>query len=138
MFSNKISLNQSSFEEFAKKVLNKGKVSEPVVKTASKKEDKQETTNAGEVEAKLVNTPEVCECKVKKEKGTKKDSQETTEAGKVESKLVNKPEKKEETKEASSVKFVKIGKLNSKQKSFFRAFWGNIYPKEYVEAMLAD
>jgi len=145
-YTNKIELQQGNFKDFVKKTLNPTK---PTIKTASvkvaevkkvaKKEDAQQTTDAGKVEGKLVNNPKPCGCKTKKApaKG-KADAQETTDAGKVEGKLVNKPEAKKEAAIASSTRFIKLSKLNSKQKSYFKAFWGNLFGADYAEAMCAD
>jgi len=57
-------------------------------------------------------------------------------------------EEDEEEKEASEDvnlieastggKFVKLSKLNDKTRSFLRDYWRNLYPEEYVDAMLAD
>ena len=41
-----------------------------------------------------------------------------------------------ESKEASSVKFVKIANLTDKQKGVFRKYWSNIWPKEFIDAVL--
>jgi len=41
-----------------------------------------------------------------------------------------------ESKEASSVQFVKIANLTDKQKGVFRKYWSNIWPKEFIDAVL--
>lgn len=54
-------------------------------------------------------------------------------------------DKDEETKEADTkeqkqekVAFVKIANLDEKTKSWLRDYWSQLYPPEYVDAMLAD
>lgn len=47
-------------------------------------------------------------------------------------------EKKEQKKEASSSQFVKIAKLNKASKDLLRAEFEAIYPKDFVDAMLAE
>ena len=39
-------------------------------------------------------------------------------------------------KSASSVQFVKIANLTDKQKSVFRTYWSNIWPKSFIDAVL--
>jgi hypothetical protein len=39
-------------------------------------------------------------------------------------------------KKASSVRFVKIANLTEKQKGVFRDYWSNIWPKEFIDAVL--
>jgi uncharacterized protein (DUF4415 family) len=41
-----------------------------------------------------------------------------------------------ESKEASSIQFVKIANLTDKQKGVFRKYWSNIWPKEFIDAVL--
>ena len=39
-------------------------------------------------------------------------------------------------KSASSVQFVKIANLTDKQKTVFRTYWSNIWPKSFIDAVL--
>jgi hypothetical protein len=34
-------------------------------------------------------------------------------------------------------KFVKIANLTEKQKSHFRKYWDNVWPKDFIEALLS-
>ncbi len=45
---------------------------------------------------------------------------------------------KVETKVASSPKWVKVAKLTAEQKTKLRDVWGKVYPKDYLDAWLAD
>lgn len=44
----------------------------------------------------------------------------------------------DQKKASKSTKFVKIANLDDKTKSFLRKYWESLYPKEYVDAMIAD
>jgi len=57
---------------------------------------------------------------------------------KTEKKEVTKVEVKAEEKKASVHKWVKISNLDSKTKNAWKAYWKNLYPTEYVDAMFAD
>jgi hypothetical protein len=41
-----------------------------------------------------------------------------------------------EEKKASSVRFIKVANLTDKQKGVFREYWSNIWPKEFIDAVL--
>jgi len=40
--------------------------------------------------------------------------------------------------EASSPTFVKVAKLDAKTRTMLKSYWNNLYPAEYVDAMLTD
>ena len=66
------------------------------------------------------------------------DANKKTEVGGSKS-APKKEEKKEEKKDAAqAVRFVKISKLNGPTKAMLRKYWANLYPTEYVDAMLAE
>jgi hypothetical protein len=152
--SSKINLKPTKFSDFVKQFSE----SEKVVKTASVKvaeKDEAETSGQPQAEAKLVNHPE--KPKAGKATGTaKKESDEAETSGQpqAEAKLVNHPkvvaetvvetkteEKPVETKVANTIKvarYVKISKLDAKTKTWLKAYWSNLYPVEYVDAMLAE
>jgi hypothetical protein len=73
-----------------------------------------------------------CKCKKDGEKGKEEDcGGEGEKPCKAESKV---EAKKAEVK----MEFVKIANLDGKNKSWLRKFWRQLYPEQYVDAMLAD
>jgi hypothetical protein len=149
--SSKINLKPTKFSDFVKQ-FSETKVasSEKVVKTASVKvaeKDEAETSGQPQAEAKLINHPE--KPKAKKTETAKKEPDEAETSGQpqAEAKLTNHPkvvaktkieEKPAETKTTKVARYVKISKLDAKTKTWLKAYWGNLYPTEYVDAMLAD
>jgi len=115
----------------------------------SKKEEEKEATTdeskkeaSGKCDCGCDNCPE-CECK---SCSASADSS-VKEAGKLPDALkehqFKAKEDKEDTdesgeKEASSRKFVKVANLDSKSKTWLNEYWKNLYPPEYVDAMLSD
>jgi len=107
--------------------------------------DKSETKEATKKEDKDDETCKECEQKPCICAETKK---ETKEAGKDNSKnfgdkkaepFGKKDEKKDEEKDAAAKPgFVRIAKLNDDTRQWLRDYWRNLYPADYVEAMLAD
>lgn len=91
------------------------KVTEKVAKKEEKKEEEKEASK--ETTEKVAETEE-CEEK-EEEKCEEKEEEEDKEA--------NKP-----------IKFVKIATLDEKTKGWLRDYWSNIFPSEYVDAMLMD
>jgi len=84
----------------------------------------------------VTHTPDKC-CGAPTSKGD--DGSEGAKSGKAESKAEPKTEeKKEEKKEASSRRMTRIANLDSKTKAEWKKYWGNLFPKEYVDAMFAD
>ena len=47
-------------------------------------------------------------------------------------------DKKDDNKEASSMEFVKLANLDSKNKSFLAEYWRTLFGDEYVNAIIAD
>lgn len=148
--SNKISLAPArSLSEIVKAA----QVKAATVKTASVKEEPKvetevkvacegESSGQPEAEAKLVNHPKVEEGE-KKTTSTPKKGKEETEAPssgqpEAEAKLVNQPKVEGEKKATVTHKYVKIANLSPKQKEWLREYWSAIYPKAFVEAMIAD
>jgi len=151
--STRINMKPTSFADFVKKVTGKQVIkvasTQTVVKTAEKEKDEALTSGQPQAEAKLTNHPE----KPKGGKSTGKAKTEPAEAEtsgqpQAEAKLTNHPkvvaetkteEKKAEVKvEVKTARFVKISKLDPKSRTFLREFWLNLYPADYVEAMLAE
>ena len=96
---------------------------------------------SGVVETKKAEVDEAAEELVEEEDAAAGDEQEKesdtkTEVKKAESK---KTETKEDTKEAAQkTQFVKIAKMTPQTKNWLKNYWANIYPPEYVEAILAE
>ena len=147
--TNRINLNPGSFDDFVKKVLDGKKANEATVKTAStksavkvaaKEEEQGPDSGQPKAEAKLVNHPE----KPKAGKAGKVDDTTGPDSGQpaAEAKLTNHPEVQKEPygKKAaeSKPKFQKIAKLDGKTRAWLADYWKNLYPAEYVEAMLAE
>ena len=103
---------------------------ENVVKTAKKEECKV----CGKFPCECKEEEKDCMAETKVEVKAEAKVEEKKEA-KVEAKV---EEKKEVKAEAKKTQFVKIAKLTAESKKFLKEFWLNIYPPEYVEAMLAE
>jgi hypothetical protein len=111
----------------------------PEVKVAA---DKDEAESSGQLDVKA--NPQNCPELPKEEKSTSKptakkegDEAETSGQPQAEAKLQNNPQKPDE-KKASTPKFVKIAKLDPKTKAWLKDYWTNLYPAEYVDAMIQD
>ena len=76
----------------------------------------------------VTHTPDKC-CGAPTSKGD--DGSEGAKSGKSEA-------KSEEKKEAHSRRMTRIANLDSKTKAEWKKYWGNLFPKEYVDAMFAD
>ena len=116
--------------------------SEKVVKTAKVEEEKCEDCGKCPCECKEEEKKD-CTAEVKIEEKKVEAKVEVKKEEKVEDKAEEKVEAKVEAKkevvaEAKKVQFVKIAKLTAESKKFLKEFWLNIYPPEYVEAMLAE
>ena len=105
---------------------------EAAAEVEEKVAEKEEADTSGQpqAEAKLVNTPE------KENKGTtgKADNEEAEGSGQLEVEPLH--QKGREASETES--FVKLAKLDGKTREFLKKFWGNLYPADYVDAMLAE
>jgi len=72
------------------------------------------------------------------------ENKKTEATGKKSSNVEAKEEAKEDEKEDKTAsvgtngKFVRVSKLNDKTRSWLREYWLNLYPADYVDAMLAD
>lgn len=111
--------------------VTKEATSTKVVKTANKEEEEKcEDCGKCPCECKEEEKDCMAETKVEEKKAEVKVEEKKTEA-KVE-------EKTEKVAETNKVQFVKIAKLTAESKKFLKEFWLNIYPPEYVEAMLAE
>jgi len=91
--------------------------------------DEADSSGQPEAEAKLVNTPE----KGKRTKG-KSNNDEADSSGQLDVEPLH--QKGREASETES--FVKLAKLDGKTREFLKKFWGNLYPSDYVDAMLAE
>lgn len=80
----------------------------------------------------VTHTPDKC-CGAPTSKGD--DGSEGAKSGKSEAKS---EAKSEEKKEAHSRRMTRIANLDSKTKAEWKKYWGNLFPKEYVDAMFAD
>jgi len=80
----------------------------------------------------VTHTPDKC-CGAPTSKGD--DGSEGEKSGKSEAKS---EAKSEEKKEAHSRRMTRIANLDSKTKAEWKKYWGNLFPKEYVDAMFAD
>jgi hypothetical protein len=148
--TNSIKLNGGTFSDFVKKTLNKSEPAE-VVKTASvakavkvaekaeKKDGEGKDSGQPAAEAKLVNVP----TKVEGKKGGKVDNEVGPDSGQpaAEAKLVNCPEVKEEPYGKSAKtepRFVKMSKLNPKERTFLKDYWTTLFGADYAEAMVGE
>jgi len=118
--------------------------------SAKKVEKDEEGKDSGQpkAEAKLTNDPKVEEKKAnasfdkfieekKEEAKDKKDGKE--ECGCDKEKDEDKKDEKKEEKDASSKSgFKKIANLTPSEKTRLAAYWKNLYPAEFVDAMLAE
>jgi hypothetical protein len=57
---------------------------------------------------------------------------------KITGKKVDEEENDPEKKASTGPRFVKLSNLDSKNKAFLSKFWKQLYPAEYVDALLAD
>lgn len=109
--------------------------SQNVVKT-SKVDDEEKCEECGKCPCECEETKDcMAEAKVEVKAEAKKEAKKEV---KAEAKKEIKKEVKKVVAEDKNSKFVKIAKLNQENKTFLREFWLNVYPAEYVEAMLAD
>ena len=157
MFTNTIPVSgKADFSLFAQGIIAKMRAekNKSQTKTASTKEQTVKTASAEDDEkmAKLralkdgkkeQTSEEKKEQKTeekKEEKPQEKKEQKTEEKKeeKPQEKKQQKPQEKKEQKKAQSAKLVKIASLDSKTKSMLKKYWSNIYPKEYVDAMISD
>ena len=140
-----------SFADLVNEKMNKtAAAKDPVVKTAAAEEEETETD---EINNNVQNDPEVKEDKTEEKTETKAAKKETK-GDEAESSGQLDPEplhQKGESQKPSAVTvenkkieaakaptFVKVAKLDSKTKSMLKAYWDNLYPAEYVDAMLTD
>ena len=141
MFTNTIPVSgKADFSLFAQGIIAKMRAekNKSQTKTASTKEQTVKTASAEDDEkmAKLRALKDG-----KKEQTSEEKKEQKTEEKKEEKpqeKKQQKPQEKKEQKKAQSAKLVKIASLDSKTKSMLKKYWSNIYPKEYVDAMISD
>ena len=119
------------------KLVNRPKKEEGKGKGKGGKADNTEAPSSGqpEAEAKLVNDPKK-KSDDKKSDDKKSKSTKETKVAEVEVEVVE--EQVEEIKKANADVFVKIAKLNSKNRAELRKYWRTLFPEAYVEAMLAE
>ena len=148
------------------KLVNVPKKEEGKAQSSGADNSEAETSGQPQAEAKLVNKPEVkkeakvkdkckkcecepCECKKKAEaEGKTKEAAGGDFGGKKAPPFGKKDDKDETNKDedgdekkkeaASKPGFVRLAKLNPQTKSWLKDYWRNIYPSDYVDAMLAD
>ncbi len=70
------------------------------------------------------------------DKEPKKDKEDTEDTEDTEE--TKETETDESAEASSSPKYVKIANLDDKSKSWLRTYWSELYPPEYVDAMVAD
>ena len=146
---------KKNFEEFISGIRNKKltkqasadttkniKVAEEACDDVDEKEDEDEECKPCEDAATQSDSEVVAESTENVEKEAKIDIEEedTKEADASEETAKTKEAKveKEEIKEASTSRFIKLSKLNGETREMLRKYWGNLYPAEYVDAMLAE
>lgn len=138
LMTNNISLEKKDFNKFAAGVLanlNKEAKKDLPAFIQDKIDEKKEK----EEEKDVVKTKEQPKANEQKSEEKKQEKAEDKKQDKKEQKAEEKKQEKvEDKKQASSSKFVKIAKLSSQEKSDLKAYWSSIFPKEYVDAMLAD
>ena len=137
--------DSSGQPEVEGKLVNKPKNDEKAAKsTKSKKCDEAESSGQLAVEPKHQKGESEkagdLPCKTKKSEA----DGETKEAGiKGKCKECGKPNflckcKGKKDKKAATSSLVKIAKLDDKTRSFLKTYWLNLYPAEYVDAMLSE
>ena len=135
-----------SFADLVNEKMNKtAAAKDAVVKTAAAEEE----TETEKINNNVQNDPEVKEEKTET-KAVKKETKgdEAASSGQLDVEpLHQKGESQKpsavtvENKKTEATKaptFVKVAKLDAKTKSMLKAYWGNLYPAEYVDAMLTD
>jgi len=143
-----------SFADLVREKMNKtAAAEEKVVKTAADDDDDEKEDDDDETEDKInvsvENDPEVEEEKTEAKAAKKECSADEAESSgqldgepnhqKGESEKpsdVTGENKKTEAK--ASPTYVKVAKLNPKTKTMLMSYWKNLYPAEYVDAMLTD
>ena len=153
--TDRVSVGKSkSFADLVNEKMNKvAAANEAVVKTAESDEDEEVDEDETEVEAEDVKEA-VADEEVKEDTEDTDNAPEKKEAcdeAESSGQLKNEPlcQKGESEKpsavtdknkktEAKTVSFVKIAKLNDKTKAMLKTYWSNLYPAEYVDAMLTD
>ena len=134
------------------------------VPASGSKEKCEEADSSGqpEAEAKLVNDPKVeTDTPVKKASSDEDDDKDTDDADKADDtnkaddtddtddtddggltegqkKLPEALQKAIKNKKASNAKWVKIANLDGKSKEWLKKYYSNVWPTEFVDALLAD
>ena len=137
-----------SFADLVNEKMNKtAAAKDPIVKTAAAEEEETETEK---INNNVQNDPKVKEENTETTKATKKDTKgdEAASSGQLDVEPLHqkgesqKPSavtvENKKTEAAKAPTFVKVAKLDSKTKSMLKAYWDNLYPAEYVDAMLTD
>jgi hypothetical protein len=125
------------------KLVNHPKVEcegEEEVKTAkAKDEDEEEDEDKEEKTAEVKEAGELPEALKKHQFKAKGDKDDDDDDDDDDDKDDDKDDDEKEDKEAKSViKIEKVAKLNSPTREMLKEYWLNIFPPEYVEAMLAE
>ena len=119
---------------------------ENVSTTKTTKCDEAPSSGQPEAEAKLVNDPKVEANAVEEvkeasseetEEEVKEEVEEVKEASSEETEE-EETEEEEEIVEASAAKWVKVANLDGKSKDWLRKYYSNVWPSEFVDALLAD
>lgn len=123
------------------------------VPASGSKEKCEEADSSGqpEAEAKLVNEPKVeAKAKTKVKEASADETEEVEDEEKNDSddsdgelsegqkKLPEALQKAIKGKKASNPKWIKIANLDGKSKDWLRKYYSNVWPSEFVEALLAD
>jgi hypothetical protein len=118
--------------------INKDDTSKATVKKTVEK-DEAEDSGQPKAEKKLENTPKVeASTEVETKLAESEDEEVDVEAKKDEDCGCEKEEKEEEKEASVKTGYIKIANLNEKSKNRLKEYWKNIYPADFVDAMLAD
>ena len=147
--TDRVSVGKSkSFADLVNEKMNKvASTDDAVIKTAEEDEEDEDDDDEKEEDTKEVEV----EVEVKEGTDSTPEKKEACDEAESSGQLKNEPlcQKGESEKpsavtdenkktEAKAVSFVKIAKLNDKTKAMLKTYWSNLYPAEYVDAMLTD
>lgn len=142
-FNNRISMGKTkSFDDICKEIIEKKNKKEALansnqtVKVAASDEEKSSGSIKGPgVPDGTGPGKDSKDCPFNKDKDDDKKDEKCPKCDKEECEC----EKDEDKKEAkASPKFVKIANLDAKTKTWLKEYWGNIFDKDYADAMISD
>lgn len=107
-------------------------------KTEVKSKEKTDSKKT-EAASKKVETPsKKAEAAPKKAEATSKKEEDCKDDEEKDCKNMDASSAMDDKEASDNSKVVKIAKMNEKTRSMLRSYWSSVYPKEYVESMLAE